>query len=423
MFIVGCGREAKLIHLILDELRKRGVDKTVIISLDKYAEEEFQEGAAEEVLRNMKLPFKKLEDFGTLDVNKVLKSEHPDLVVVTHDQEFIKRAFVYAANRLNIPTLLLQYDSLSSLVNVSDKSLKRTLYKLKHRFCNVFARYTYLLVTIKGLKWNLFRILHSVLKEIYSAFFIYDARGTFGCKAIAVSNSYDKHVLIRRKVDPSNIFVTGNPQFDNLLQLKHNSLSISMPENLDVWRRGKVILLLTSAQVEHGFWSENMRTKFVTSIINAIAPLLNDSVHLIIKIHPLEKLGEYQKILDQCACIRGKNVSVHKHLKVSDAINVSDVVISVYSTVVLEALLLRKPVIVLNLFGEPEYLPYVEMGVAIGVYYINNLRILVRELLYNHSSQEKLLKKVDFFLSQETQYTDAQATSRICDLILQLAYP
>jgi len=71
--------------------------------------------------------------------------------------------------------------------------------------------------------------------------------------------------------------------------------------------------------------------------------------------------------------------------------------------------------------GEPEYLPYVEMGLATGVYHLSELKAVVEKMLHDLSAREEVLSKVDLFLSQNRQSFDGKATPRITDLILELA--
>jgi len=256
-----------------------------------------------------------------------------------------------------------------------------------------------------------------MLKDVCVAFSVDDAGGRFGCQAIAVAGSWEKHVLTERGVDPDKIFITGAPTLDILSQVGGSADTADLRQNLAIDADDKVVLLLTSAYVEHGWWSSDMRTRFVTGIIDSLMPLLENSVRLVIKIHPAENLDEYQEILGP----ERQGVILRKDLQPSEVIGISDVVIAGYSTTVLEACALRKPVIVLNIFGEPEYLPYVNMGLAIGVYYLSKLRVAVERMLYDLSAREEVLSKVDLFLSQNKQSFDGKATLRITDLILELA--
>jgi UDP-N-acetylglucosamine 2-epimerase len=416
MFVICNDAEARLVNPIWQELKRRAVERIVNISTGAISREKSDQGP-DEALTAFGMPFKRLTDYGTMDVTKILKTEQPDVVMIGSDQEFLKRAFVYAANSLRIPTLSLRLGISTNVANVPRIALKRTIYRLIHRPINILRKYLYLMRTIIGLRWNPLRIVQMIFKDAWIAFSADDAVGRFGCRAIAVAGSWEKDVLIERGVEPNKIFVTGSPEFDALSPARSSPDTAELHQNLAIDTDDKVVLLLTSAYVEHGWWSTDMRTEFITGIIDSLAPLLDQSVHLVIKIHPVEDIDEYRRIVDQ----ERKGVILRKDLKPSDVINISDVVIAGYSTTVLEACALRKPVIVLNIFGEPEYLPYVEMGLATGVYHLSELKTVVEKMLYDLSAREEVLSKVDLFLSQNRQSFDGKATPRITDLILELA--
>jgi len=416
MFVVCNGAEARLVNPVWQALKMRGIERITIISTGTICKEEVDE-SPDEALRAFGMPFRMLTDYRTMDMTKVLKVEQPDVVIVGSDEEFLKRSLVYAANSLRIPTLLLRLGISSNVANIRRVAVRRTIYRLTHHLTNIVHKYLYLLRTMVGLRWSPFKIIQAMLKDVYVAFSMDDAGGRFGCWAIAVAGSWEKHVFTERGVDPDKIFITGAPTFDILSQVGGSADTADLRQNLAIDADDKVILLLTSAYVEHGWWSPDMRTMFVTGIIDSLMPLLENSVRLVIKIHPVENLDEYQEILGP----ERQGVVLRKDLKLSDSINVSDVVITGYSTTVLEACVLRKPVIVLNIFGEPEYLPYVEMGLATGVYHLSELKAVVEKMLYDLSAREKVLSKADLFLSQNRQSFDGKATSRITDLILELA--
>ena len=144
--------------------------------------------------------------------------------------------------------------------------------------------------------------------------------------------------------------------------------------------------------------------------------MLNESTHLVIKIHPIENLEDYRKILAS----REIRVTLKKEIDLFDIINISDVIISSYSTTVLEACVLGKPVIILNIFGDPEYLPYVELGLATGVYNLERLADTVQAFLYDQAFVQRSLNNVDSFLNSNKQLTDGKAALRIADLIIKL---
>lgn len=416
LFVICNDGEARLIYPVYQALKGQGIDNIIIISTGSLTKERSQKGV-EEALVALNMPFIRLTDYRTMDITKVLKIEQPDIVVLGSDQEFLKRSFVYAANDLHIPTLSLRLGISTNVANVPHIALKRTFYRFTHHLTNILHKYLYLLRTMVGLKWSPITIMRVILRDIHIASSADDAGGRFGCKAIAVAGLWEKRVLTERGVNPEKIYITGAPTQDISPKAEASGKEAELRKSLGIEDNAKVVLLLTTTYVEHGWWSPEMRTSFTNGIIDSLAPLLEKSVRLIIKIHPIENLDDYRKILGP----RQQKVILRKDLPPSKVIGISDVVIAGYSTTVLEACALRKPVIVLNIFGEPEYLPYVEMGLATGVYHLNTLKMTVEKMLYDPSVREEVLRRVDLFFSQNRQSFDGKAIPRLTDLILQLA--
>ena len=416
LFLVCNGAEARLVNAIWQALKSQAKSKIINISTGALNREKSDQGP-EEALTAFGLHFKRLVDYRTLDITKILKEELPDIMILGSDQEFLSQAFLFAAKKLSIPVLLLRLGISTNVLNVPQMAFNSTAYRLSHNSINILKKYSFKLRTMISSGYNPFEVLKEIITDVWMAFSSYDAAGKFGCQAIAVAGTWEKTVLIERGVSPNKIFITGNPEFFVSSPNEISCPIANVRQNLGIKPEEKIILLLTSAQVEHGLWSPEMRTTFVNSIIKTLSPLLNGSFRLLIKIHPVESLEEYNKILYS----EDKRVVLRKDLRLIDCINISDVVIAGYSTTVLQAGALRKPVIVLNLFGDPEILPFVELGLAIGVYNIENLKVAVEKMVFDLPKRAVLLKNVDLFFYENRQNFDGKAAHRIAHLILELS--
>lgn len=358
-----------------------------------------------------------LSAYGTNSIVEILKREKPDVVITESDQEFMRRAFVYASNGLGIPVVFLQMGISNRMVHMFGIATKRTIYRLTHYFFNILHRYYYLLRTIIALRWSPARILGMVLKDIWVAFTTDDARSKFGYFIAVTSCSWEKQEFVERGVNPENIFVTGSPMV-NLASQMQGSHNGKLREEFGIGENDKVILLLTSALVEHGRWTPDRRRIFVNAVLDTISPLLSDGVKLVIKIHPVESIKPYEEILMG----RKEKVVLRKDLVLRDILNESDVVIvGGYSMATLDATAMRKPVVLLNVFGEIHEQPFVEMGIAVGVYDLDDLRPTVEGLLYKQMDRDEAMRKIELFYDSNKELVDGKAASRIVDLILKLA--
>ncbi len=412
VFIVTTSGEVKLAQSLCSEIIGRGSSDVLVIDTGVLCCDKDGEPPTE-ALDKSHMSHTSLQGYKTKNMAKVLKREKADVLVVGSDQEYIRRALVYAAIGLHIPVLLLDVGIGSNKTDTL-MATKRTVYRLNHYFTNIARKYLYVLGTVLALRWNPFRIMKMIINDVREAFTVYDNRGKYGCQRIAIAGSWEKQVLIERGVAPDKLVVTGNPTIWFSLRIGDDDKISSLRRDLGIGVNDKVILLLTSALVEHGLWDESMRDEFTNGVVDAVAPLLSKSVRLVVKIHPVEYLDYYQRLLEN----RKEKVSLCKNVVLADAINMSDVVLVCgYSTTVLEASALGKPVVLLNIFNEVEDIPYVEMGLAVGVHNLGELEPLVRELLYNHTSRAKCLHQAKLFFDSNREFVDGKATKRIVDLI------
>lgn len=416
-FVVTTGEEANLIYPLYQQLlRKDGVD-VINIGTGRISCESNSE-LPEEAMKRLGMVSLHLADFRTKSMVEILKKVNPDVVVAGSDQEYIRRAFLYAGSGLGISTLLLQLGISENTLNCPSVAIKRTVYRLRYYCLNILHKYFYMLRTVIDLKWSLWQIAKMIYKDVLVAFTKDDARGSFICQTIAVAGMWEKRILVERGVNPNNICITGNPKLGLLSKARMQQDKIKLRQKLGIDKQDKVILLLTCAQVEHGRWNYDMCSEFIDGVIDSVAPFLADNVHFVIKIHPVESLERYQEILKP----RKERIILHKRLGVADIINASDVVmVGGYSMAVLEASTFYKPVLLLNMFNEIKALPYAEMGLAIELYKYGELRNVVGKLLYNRQTRERLQKKAKLFWELNKEYVDGKAGKRIVDLIMTLA--
>ncbi len=356
-----------------------------------------------------------VQRYRTRNIARIVEGQNLDVLVIGTDQEYVRRAFVYAAKGYGIPVLLMEWGISSNTTNVSSIAIKRTIFRLRYYFANIVNKYLYLLRTVIALKWSVKKIIGMIVKDIQVAFTVDDARGSFGYDAIAIAGNWEKHVLVERGVNPGDIYVVGNPRlkFTEMVDNTDNAR-----RKLGIKTAGEVILLLTSAFVEHGRWSVDMRDKYTVGIIDALSPILTGSTQLLIKIHPEENLAVYNDIVRH----RKENVRAVKDVALADAINASDlVIITGYSTTVLVACTLRKPVILPIIFSQPNHMPFEEMGLCSEVNDLGELKGLAEGLLYNQSLRGEALHKSQAFLDSNKEFTDGKATERITELILKMA--
>ena len=223
-----------------------------------------------------------------------------------------------------------------------------------------------------------------------------------------------------RKHCPNARFVraVGNPIFDEMLKLdgtarKDTAHRFRVPEDK------KIVLFLSGSQVEHGLWTEEQKMLANRSILDSLETLCNQ-IHVIIKLHPVEQnvftLTWKQHYNDF--------ISVTKS-DISRLIQASDVVITWPSTAILNVVLARKPLIVMDFFNQRAQgitllaEMTIDHGAAHEVFNATELREALADVIANGKLKEKLQRCERVFSLEYLGTIDGKSSERIADAIVE----
>ena len=210
-------------------------------------------------------------------------------------------------------------------------------------------------------------------------------------------------VLINSSTYPRNsLIITGQPRYDYLYEV---SQSFDKDRFLDEMKLGRPLIVWIS-QPGHSRM-EDMRS------IDSFMNLLNIiPMHLFIKPHPAETdLSAYAPLAQR------ENVTLSKDVDLYKLLNACDLIITKNSTTAMEAAALNKPIIVLNLGGEPDVIDYVEEGIALGVYSEKELPIAVERLL---EDDDLLRGHRDSYVKKYLYKIDGKSSQRVARFIKKL---
>lgn len=204
------------------------------------------------------------------------------------------------------------------------------------------------------------------------------------------------------------VVVMGQPRYDTFTHADEIYDRIKITRDLGLDPTKKIILWCTQT---HGQSLDENRSS-INAVYNVISSLKED-VQLIIKLHPEE---------EQDAPLYNENTHykpliLKRDMDTNALLYSCDLMITKNSTTAMEAVILNKPVIVLNLGGDPDRVNYVSEGVALGVYDPADLSFAVEKILDDnsilHENREDYIKKYLYKV-------DGKATERVVDLILSL---
>jgi glycosyltransferase involved in cell wall biosynthesis len=179
-------------------------------------------------------------------------------------------------------------------------------------------------------------------------------------------------------------------------------------------KTGEGPCILALGQNPAAFISLETHRKTIDAIFRAIQAL--PQYHFIVKPHPGEDIKPYQAALQELQL--PSNVELVTSGAVENAILRSDLVVTVFSTAGLEAMLLGKPVIVLNLSQEPSMAPYVAAAELVESAEI--LPQAIREIIEDPLRRQSLISAGRQYADAYFGKMDGQSVTRAVQVIKQI---
>jgi len=217
-----------------------------------------------------------------------------------------------------------------------------------------------------------------------------------------------RNLYIESGVEPDRIVVTGAANFDLLFNRDKEKDKLALLAcNIDPNKR---IILFTTQRMA---FSETKR--MLIGVINAVSKM-ND-VQLIIKVHPREDMINYEALAEEFHEIR---LHVVKDIDLYALINNCELLITKYSTTALEAIILDKPVVTINLSGQSTPVPYAEEGAALGVCTYEDIEQAILKALHDEETRNRLKAGRDKFVRNWAGEPDGKASWRIVMLMKEM---
>jgi len=193
--------------------------------------------------------------------------------------------------------------------------------------------------------------------------------------------------------------ITGNIRFDKYKKIPKIS-------------NNKYIILAT--QAFDGYSALKEKKLMLKASISAIKNFPGKK--LIIKSHPRD---DVKWILNYISDSEVKNVILDKNTPTEELLPYCEALITTNSTLMLDAMILKKPVINLNLINRSEILNHVKSGAVIGVYKEENLTSAIKKI-NDLEFVENMNKKANKFLKEYCYKIDGNSAERVGQLIKKM---
>lgn len=189
---------------------------------------------------------------------------------------------------------------------------------------------------------------------------------------MAVAGQISMSWFAENGISSDRIVITGMPQLDRYLNCRYDRKEMKKKAcgNFGMDVDSKLILFATQHSNDRnrliGYHLTPLETYMLLNEVGKIVAGF-ENMNLIIKMHPNseDKEALYADIMNRCGV---RKFAVTKDYDTGILLMASDLVITPWSTTGLEAILLGKELITVNLTGTPDKMPYAEKGAAVGVY-------------------------------------------------------
>jgi hypothetical protein len=226
---------------------------------------------------------------------------------------------------------------------------------------------------------------------------------------VAVMGDSSRALWKEQGVPVEKLVITGSPRFDEKFRVESDA-SHRIRRALNISPQKQIITFATQPL------SPAVITQNVLHVVRAMQQFPHHQ--LVVKVHPREELGHYQALLPR---LDARGVIVRKDLDLNALLQASALVITAFSTVALEAMIYERPVLIVNLTGEPDPVDYVKSGAALGAYSSEDIVTQMKRLLTDAHVNEELAKARRRYVTAQLYRTDGQAAQRVAALIQQMA--
>ena len=205
---------------------------------------------------------------------------------------------------------------------------------------------------------------------------------------VCVFSQYTKNIFVKGGMKSEDVIVTGNPAFDSLAK-GSSQKKVDDFRNKKGWKKNKVILWASQPEPQHHpFTNSKGDPKITNKIEKELFSIVSKypNWRLVIRLHPSEPNRFNQLPSNIEVSLKDENLAI--------LLQSIDTVVTMTSTVGLEAALLGKPMVALNLSVFSPDAPFSQMGLARGVNCLTELEDALLDTLVKRWEPNAKLPKI-----------------------------
>jgi len=225
---------------------------------------------------------------------------------------------------------------------------------------------------------------------------------------LAVLGGKIRDIYLGSGLKPERIVVTGAAHFDQLFNrdMEHDDRELL---RCGIDPKDRIVLFATQPSTIREI--EDM----LSGIISAVRK--TEDIQLVVKTHPSEDIRPYQTAIEKYNDFK---IHVVRDIELYALISRCELLITKHSTVALEAMMVDKPVVTINLTGQPDPVTYAREGAAIGVYQKDDIKPAILKALNDEETRRQLKAARDIFVRNWAGEPDGKASQRIVNLMKKM---
>ena len=194
------------------------------------------------------------------------------------------------------------------------------------------------------------------------------------------------------KTQSEKIIVSGSPRHDKLFENKKREEDNTI----------RVLIAPTPITQIQGFDETKFHLKFERFLTEICSILKNKNVEMVLKLHPSQSY--HNETIKNIVKNLKFNISIHLLTSITDLIESSDAVITItpegwgLSTIILESIILKKPIMNIILDNHFYNFPYVQQNAILIVSDETDLNDSIEKLVFNSDFRNELIQNGQQFV-------------------------
>lgn len=232
---------------------------------------------------------------------------------------------------------------------------------------------------------------------------------------LLVFGEFYRKLLVETFSYPSDRVITvGNPAYESVPTEIMDSRRQKILLDIGLDPSKKTVLVATSGhQAKYGRGDYDVL--IVKALSESLAQMGND-IQVLVKVHPIEDAAEYLKIVREK---NAPNLTVIEEYPIQQLIAICDVFVSVLSTTIFEAMVMNKPVIIVEISEKihRDIMSVGESGAAMRSSFINLSNTILR-VIGDSSLRKELSDKSSKAIKYHFNFPSSDINAKIAEILI-----